>query len=46
MTPEKVLDAVYIQLSPLVHELRKYNISSDDIIKMEFEVGTVTFEFK
>ena len=46
MTPDKVLDAVYAQLYPLILELRKYNESPNDIIKMEFEVGIVTFEFK
>lgn len=46
MTPKKVLDAVYEQLTPFVNELAKYNTSEDDFIIMEFPCARVRFEFK
>ena len=46
MTPPKVLNAIHEQLKPLIYELAKYNISENDSILMEFDVGTVLFEFK
>ena len=46
MTPEKVLNAVYEQLRPLVMELAKYNLPPQESIKMNFGVGSVLFEFK
>ena len=45
MIPPKVLNAIHEQLRPLVLELSKYNLENDSI-KMGFETGTVTFEFK
>lgn len=46
MTPEKVLNAVYEQLRPLVMELAKYNLPLQESIRMNFDVGSVLFEFK
>lgn len=46
MIPENVLNAIYEQLRPLVLELAMYNASLNDSIQMEFEVGSVRFEFK
>lgn len=46
MIPEKVLNAVYEQLRPLVMELAKYNLSPPESIRMDFGVGSVLFEFK
>ena len=45
MIPEKVLNAVYEQLRPLVMELAKYNLPQESI-RMNFGVGSVLFEFK
>lgn len=44
MTPEKVLNAVYEQLAPLVAELAKYHLPNTSVI-MDFGIGTVRFEF-
>lgn len=46
MIPEKVLNAIYEQLMPLMHELAKYASPTLDTVSMRCEVGTVTFEFK
>lgn len=46
MIPEKVLNAIYGQLQPLVLELSRYNQSKNNSVKMEFETGTVTIKFK
>ena len=45
MIPEKVLNAIYGQLQPLVLELSRYN-RKNNTVKMEFETGTVTIKFK
>jgi hypothetical protein len=46
MIPEKVLNAVYEQLRPLIIELAKYNKSPNDSVVMEFLEGFVRFDFK
>ena len=43
MIPENVLNAVSEQLRPLVVELSRYNT---DVLKIEFDIGTVKIEFK
>lgn len=45
MTPENVLNAIYDRLRPLVLELARYNTPLETI-RMEFDAGNVTFEFK
>lgn len=45
MTPDNVLNAIYDRLRPLIIELARYNTSMGSI-RMEFDVGSVTFEFK
>ena len=45
MTLYQVLNAVYDHLRPLVMELAKYNPPNEEV-KMNFEVGEVTFKFK
>lgn len=45
MTPDQVLNAVYDQLRPLVIELAKYSLPNEEV-KINFEVGEVTFKFK
>lgn len=45
MIPENVLNAIHEQLRPLVLELARYN-SLYDSIQMEFDVGSVRFDFK
>ena len=46
MIPESVLNAVYDQLRPLVNELARYTASPEESVRMDFEVGSVLFEFK
>lgn len=46
MIPENVLNAIHEQLRPLVLELARYNTSPNDSILMEFDVGSVRFDFK
>ena len=46
MIPESVLNAVYDQLRPLVIELARYTASPEESVRMDFEVGSVLFEFK
>lgn len=45
MIPEKVLNAVYEQLEPLLTEMAKY-ATSDKSVLMEFEAGSIRFTFK
>lgn len=46
MVPESVLNAVYDQLKPCVIKLAEYIASPNEAVRMDFEVGSVLFEFK
>ena len=46
MIPEKVMNAVYQQMNPLILEMSKYNLSPDECVVMEFETAVVRIEFK
>ena len=46
MIPEKVLNAIYEKMAPLVAELSRYNNDPNKAILMEFPEGFIRFDFK